>query len=212
MDGTILRISPSPSHSGDSECSRWLCLLQHINILGLRLVKITGGPARMGLRSRWSWPRPRAEILPPKCHLCPRLRWLGQHGFFFRMHIVNLRPPLPKKVDRSQIASRCQCIWPSWPPFSRHFSHIFSILIMVTSESHRLSQFLERRQPPFFTETLDSYNHYNYKRGIRSTTLSKGGGMESRWIGSCRHRPSYHQSGLRCANIPSLVNKFLTHL
>jgi hypothetical protein len=129
---------------------------------------------------------------------------LGSIGFFC-MHIMNLCLPLPTKVDHSQIASCCQCIWPSWLPFSHHFSCIFSILIMATSELHCLSQFLKRCQPPFFMETSDSYNHYNYKRGIRSTTLSKGGGMESRWIGSCRHQPSHHQSGLRCTNIPSLL-------
>ena len=71
----------------------------------------------------------------------------GSMGFF-RMHIVNLCPPLPKKVDCSQIASHSQCIWLSWLPFSRHFSCIFSILITATSESHCLSQFLEHHRPP----------------------------------------------------------------
>jgi hypothetical protein len=39
----------------------------------------SGGPACTGLRSGWSWPRPRAEISPPEHHPCP---CLGLSGFF----------------------------------------------------------------------------------------------------------------------------------
>ena len=42
----------------------------------------------------------------------------------------------------------------------------------------------------------------HYKRGIRSTTLSKCDGMKSRWITSCRH----HQV---CKYVPSLVTRSL---
>ena len=42
----------------------------------------------------------------------------------------------------------------------------------------------------------------HYKRGIRSTTLSKCDGMESRWIALCRH----HQV---CKYVPSLVTRSL---
>jgi hypothetical protein len=191
-----------------SRCGKsWIACNLHQFMMGLQVVKIMGGPAHTGLQSRWSWPWPQAEILPPEHHLCLHLRWLGQHGFFLHAH----REPLSATSQKGGSLSDClssSMHWPSWPPFSCHFSHIFSILIMATSELHHLSQFLKRHRPPFFIETLDSYNYYNHKRGIGSTTLSKGGGMESRWIGSCRH----YQSGLRCANIPSLVNKFLTHL
>jgi hypothetical protein len=63
------------------------------------------------------------------------------------------------------------------PPFQLHLQHSHHSDFRIA-----LSFTISRTPLTTFTETSDSYNHYNHKRGIRSTTLSKGGGMESRWI------------------------------
>jgi len=61
---------------------------------------------------------------------------------FFFARTGNCAPsaPLPEKVDRFQIAPRCQCLRP-------RFSGVF---FTATSESRRLSRFLVRRRPPSF--------------------------------------------------------------
>ena len=151
---------------------------------------------------------------------------LGCIGFF-HTHTENFRTTsqtLPKKVDCFQIAPCRQCLWLPWPPFclsAATFSATFSsqrlqnhaVIPVFLSAGMPLTTFLHGnfRITPSFTFSclpLTTFLHGDFrfpchhKRGIRSTTLSKCDGMESRWIASRRHYQVRKY-------VPSLVTRFL---
>ena len=113
---------------------------------------------------------------------------------FFCMHIVNLCTTSRKGGSLSDcplLSTPLATFQPFLPPFQhsqQHFLHGDFRIVLSLTFSH----------PPLTTVLHSDFRFScNYKRGIRSTTLSKCNGMESRWITSRRH----YQSGLRCANM-----------
>ncbi len=113
---------------------------------------------------------------------------------FFCMHIVNLHTTSQKGGSLSDCPLLSTPL-ATFQPFLLPFQH---------SQQHFLHSNFRIAPSLMFSRPLpttilhgDFRFSCNYKRGIRSTTLSKCDGMESRWIALRRH----HQSGLRCANM-----------
>jgi len=154
---------------------------------------------------------------------------LGCIGFFcthiqVEKNFCTTSQILPKKVDCFQIAPCCQHLWLPWPPFclsAAAFSATFSsqrlqnhaVFPIFLSAGMLLTTFLHGDfgialsftfscPPPTAFLHSDFRFPCHHKRGIRSTTLSKCDGMESRWIASHRH----HQV---CKYVPSLVTRSL---